>query len=97
MNPLLTEQACLDYIAKYRQESVTKYDFYLKSFIGEPIEQSCFASLQQNFQDDSLEVLGVGKDIKTALQNLVLQLQMPSNQHFKTVDYTLPEWNHDNH
>lgn len=92
---MMTEQECLDYIAKYRQESVTKYDFYLQSFIEDAAGYGCYASLQRNFHDDSLAILGVGKDIRAALENLVIQLAAPSNQRYKTTDFTLPEYNHE--
>jgi hypothetical protein len=91
----MTGQQCLDYITKYRQESVTKYDFFLQSYAVDSTENSCYASLHFALRDDHVEILEAGRTIQEALNNLVNYLKHPSNQHYRTTNFTLPEYNHD--
>ncbi len=92
----MSEQECLNYISNYRQEAITKYDFFLQSYVVDSTENSCYASLHFALRDDHIEILESGQTIVEALNNLVTYLKHPSNQHYKTTDFTLPEYNHDN-
>jgi hypothetical protein len=96
MNPLLTEQECLDFIKVYLCQAVTKYYFELGWYPpeGAALPES-YASLNFALRDDSVKILESGCCMKEALNNLVTYLKHPSNQHYKTTDFTLPEYNHD--
>jgi len=93
----MNEQQYLDYIKKYLQEATTKYYFELGLYPanGDNYPQECYASLNFALQDDSVKILESGVSMVEALSNLVTYLQHPSNQHYRTTDFTLPEYNHE--
>lgn len=83
---MMTEQKCLEYIAKYRQEAITKYDFHISELYGDGAYVSL--SFCQPKEDFYMEINGEGKTICLALISLINRLELPKNLIYKTEDFS---------